>query len=99
MLLATITLAGSGSGAGRRGRRGADVAGHRVGAYDASFVPTASDFARLDPRFRLPDAVRGRVPAYADYGFAVFKLRKGEAEVHPLARRAGTEARDPSPAW
>jgi hypothetical protein len=58
-----------------------------VGAYDASFVPAIADFARLDARFRLPDAVLGRVPAYSDYGFAVFKLRKGEAEVHPLALR------------
>jgi hypothetical protein len=52
------------------------LAVHRVGAYDASFVPAIADFARLDPRFRLPDAVLGRVPAYADYGFAVFQLRK-----------------------
>ena len=60
---------------------------HKVGAFDASFVPAIADFARLDARFRLPDAVLGRVPAYSDYGFAVFKLRKGEAEVHPLALR------------
>ena len=65
---------------------------HRVGAYDASFVPAASDFGRLDERFRLPDAVLDRVPAYNDYGFAVFKLRKGAGEVHPLALRFITRA-------
>src|SRR6476469_9834559 len=63
------------------------LAVQRVGAYDASFVSAIADFARLDPRFRLPDAVLGRMPAYADYGFAVFQLRKGEAEVHPMALR------------
>jgi hypothetical protein len=67
---------------------------HRVGAFDASFVPAVADFARLDPRFRLPDAVLDRVPAYGDYGFAVFRLRKGEAEVHPLALRFITRAPD-----
>ena len=67
---------------------------HRVGAYDASFVPAIADFARLDPRFRLPDAVLGRMPAYADYGFAVFQLRKGEAEVHPMALRFMTRSPD-----
>ena len=80
---------------------GAAVAGaastlvvRRVGAYDASFIPAIADFARLDPRFRLPDAVLTRVPAYADYGFAVFQLRKGEAEVHPMALRFITRTPD-----
>jgi hypothetical protein len=63
------------------------LAVQRVGAYDASFVPAVADFARLDPRFRLPDAVLRGFPVYDDYGFAVFKLRKGEGEVHPLALR------------
>jgi hypothetical protein len=66
---------------------------HKVGAYDASFAPGIADFTRLDARFRIPDAVLDRVPTYSDYGFAVFKLRKGEADVHPLALRFVT--RDP----
>ncbi len=45
---------------------------HRVGSFHASFVPSIADFARLDERFRLPDAVWG--PRYADWGFAVFEL-------------------------
>jgi hypothetical protein len=56
-----------------------------VGSYEASFVPTVKDFARLDERFRLPQATWDGLPAYKDYGFAVFKLKKGETKVHPMA--------------
>ena len=58
-----------------------------VGAYQASFVPSPADFARLDPRFRLPDAVIASVPAYADWSFCVFQLRASArpAQVHPMA--------------
>ena len=57
-----------------------------VGAYDASFVPTVKDFERLDPRFRLPAETWNALPLYADYGFAVFKLKPGtHEEVHPMA--------------
>lgn len=47
---------------------------HRVGSFDASFVPTIDDFERLDPRFRLAPAVWAALPRYADWGFAVFVL-------------------------
>lgn len=57
----------------------------QVGAYDASFVPTLKDFERLDPRFRLDDKVWESLPQYEDYGFAVFKFRKGSLKSHPLA--------------
>lgn len=57
----------------------------QVGAFEASFVPSVKDFERLDARFRLPMDVWKSLPQYADYGFAVFKLRKGEHEVHPMA--------------
>jgi hypothetical protein len=56
-----------------------------VGAFNASFVPTVNDFGRLDAQFRLPDAVWKKVGDYAGYGFAVFKLRKGKSEPHPMA--------------
>lgn len=46
-----------------------------VGQYEASFVPTAADFSRLDQRFRLPSGFLEALPAYADYGFAVFRLK------------------------
>jgi hypothetical protein len=48
---------------------------HDVGAFEASFVPTLSDFGRLDARFRLPQSAWETLPAYRDYGFAVFKLK------------------------
>lgn len=62
----------------------------RVGSFDASFVPSIADFARLDPQFRLDDAVWKSLPQYKDFGFAVFKLRKGSNHVHPMAFRFPT---------
>ncbi|BCX48649.1 hypothetical protein HAHE_25570 [Haloferula helveola] len=56
-----------------------------VGSFEASFVPTAADFDRLDKRFSIPKATWDKIPVYADYGFAVFKLKKGENEAHPMA--------------
>ncbi len=58
---------------------------HSVGSFEASFVPTVKDFARLDARFRLPDGTWDKLPAYAEYGFAVFKLKKGNQKIHPMA--------------
>jgi len=48
---------------------------HVVGDFDASFVPAIEDFDRLDERFRLPGTAWDALPGYADWGFAVFKLR------------------------
>lgn len=56
-----------------------------VGNFEASFVPRSGDFDRLDPRFSIPKATWDKLPLYQDYGFAVFKLRKGEQTVHPMA--------------
>jgi hypothetical protein len=56
-----------------------------VGSFEASFVPAIKDFARLDERFRLPTSVWEKLPQYKDYGFAVFKLKKGASKVHPMA--------------
>src|SRR5690348_8482874 len=47
---------------------------HDVGDYEASFVPSLDAFDRLDERFRIPRHVWAQIPAYTDYGFAVFKL-------------------------
>ncbi|MCH7229073.1 hypothetical protein [Haloferula sp. A504] len=57
----------------------------QVGAFEASFVPGPTDFDRLDPRFSIRKDIWDKIPVYADYGFAVFKLRKGEHEAHPMA--------------
>lgn len=61
------------------------LAVHDVGSFEASFVPCVADFSRLDPRFQLTDEIWGDLPAYADYGFAVFKLKPGAKSVHPMA--------------
>jgi hypothetical protein len=60
---------------------------HKVGAFEASFVPSLADFDRLDPRFRIPEGTIDKVPAYRDWGFAVFRLAAtaGLAAVHPMA--------------
>lgn len=57
----------------------------RVGSFDASFVPTVSDFSRLDDRFRLPGEVWENLPEYKKWGFAVFKLRPDADTVHPMS--------------
>lgn len=57
----------------------------KVGSFEASFVPGLADFARLDPRFRLEDKVWKKLPQYATWGFAVFKLRKDATTIHPMA--------------
>lgn len=67
---------------------------HRVGSFIASYVPSRADFARLDPRFRLPDALFDAVPHYADYGFAVFQLAPGKVTIHPMALSFPTRAPD-----
>ena len=56
-----------------------------IGAYEASFVPSHADFSRLDPRFRLPEGAWEKLPQYRDHGFAVFKLKEGHHDIHPMA--------------
>jgi hypothetical protein len=56
-----------------------------VGSFEASFVPAIKDFARLDERFRLPATVWDSLPQYKESGFAVFKLKKGAKQIHPMA--------------
>ncbi|HUS36026.1 MAG TPA: hypothetical protein VM680_11810 [Verrucomicrobiae bacterium] len=50
------------------GGGGRSLAVQKVGAYDASFVPTIADFLRLDERFRLPDETWKKLPAYKEWG-------------------------------
>jgi hypothetical protein len=56
-----------------------------VGSFEASFVPQVKDFSRLDERFRLPIDVWDKLPKYKEFGFTVFKLKKGASKVHPMA--------------
>ena len=58
---------------------------HEVGSFEASWVPTLSDFNQLDGRFKLPAEIWDQLPQYANYGFAVFKLKAGEKSLHPMA--------------
>ena len=64
---------------------GPKLAVHDVGSFEASFVPTLADFARLDPRFALPPQTWDALPGYRDWGFAVFKLKPYAGAVHPMA--------------
>ncbi|MGE0495009.1 MAG: hypothetical protein AB7S38_37725 [Vulcanimicrobiota bacterium] len=65
-----------------------------VGSFEASYVPQLKDFERLDPRFRLDATVWAQLPDYADYGFAVFKLKAGNLEVHPMGLKFTTRFPD-----
>lgn len=55
-----------------------------VGDFEASFVPRAKDFERLDERFRVPPTTWDALPVKG-FAFAVFKLKKGAQKVHPMA--------------
>jgi len=57
----------------------------QVGDFEASYVPTEKDFARLDARFQLPAGAWQKLPSYKTYGFAVFKLKPGLQSVQPMA--------------
>jgi MYXO-CTERM domain-containing protein len=63
----------------------APLAVHEVGDYVATFVPSRMDFTRVDPQFQIPTSVWDRIPAYADYGFAVFQLKELSGTPHPIA--------------
>ena len=62
-----------------------------VGNYIASFVPTLSDFDRLDSKFKLPDEIWAKIPSYEKFGFAVFQLAAGSLKPHPMAFEFQTE--------
>lgn len=55
-----------------------------VGAFEASWVPTLADFDRVDARFRIDAGIWRKLPGYERMGFAVFKLKPGRQEVHPM---------------
>ena len=65
---------------------------HDVGDFIASFVPSVKDFARVDARFVISKDVWDRIPAYADYGFAVFQLKELAGTPHPIALEVDTRS-------
>lgn len=68
---------------------------HTVGAFEASFVPKIADFSRLDPRFTIDASVWEALPEYADYGFAVFKLKASQGWLSRMLGRPDTRAIHP----
>jgi hypothetical protein len=70
-------------------RHGLEV--FEVGNYIASFVPTMSDFDRLDSKFTLPNEIWAKIPGYENFGFAVFQLAAGSLKPHPMAFEFQTE--------
>jgi hypothetical protein len=70
-----------------RSRGAATLQVHDVGDFAASIVPQLDDFDRLDRRFRIPRNVWDRLPAYRDYGFAVFKLKGSSGGLTGIFRR------------
>ncbi|MBM4365506.1 MAG: hypothetical protein FJ102_04775 [Deltaproteobacteria bacterium] len=77
----------------RNGTGLAPLAVQEIGDFVGSFVPTQADFVRLDPRFRIAPEVWAGLPAYADFGFAVFQLKHG-GKAHPMAFRFRTRSVD-----
>jgi hypothetical protein len=67
---------------------------HEVGDFIASFVPKVDDFDRLDPAFSIKKEVWNKIPAYSDYGFAVFQLKQRSGTPHPIAFEFDTRLRD-----
>ncbi len=67
---------------------------HEVGQFVASFVPSLSDFDRLDPQFVIPKESWDKIPEYSDYGFAVFQLKELSGKPHPMAFEFPTRFRD-----
>lgn len=67
---------------------------HQAGDFEASFVPRLQDFHRLDPRFRIDESIWEALPAYRDWGFAVFQLRDlGGAKPSFWSRLFGKQTR------
>jgi MYXO-CTERM domain-containing protein len=67
---------------------------HEVGDFVASFVPSVSDFSRIDPRFVIAKDIWAAIPEYADYGFAVFQLKSLAGTPHPIAFEFDTRMPD-----
>ena len=67
---------------------------HKVGQFEASFVPTINHFQKLDPRFSISKNIWNKIPDYADYGFVVFQLHELSGEPHPMAFEFSTRLTD-----
>ncbi len=91
-----VAVAAAGSWSGTRGGTKSALPVERVGAFEASYVPSFVDFTRLDQRFRLPATAWTALESrYRDFGFAVFQLHAGGQRPHPMAFRFVRAARVP----
>ena len=67
---------------------------HKVGQFEASFVPSINHFQKLDPRFSISKNIWNKIPDYSDYGFVVFQLHELSGEPHPMAFEFRTRLTD-----
>jgi hypothetical protein len=81
----------------RGGEKSARLAVQQVGAFEASFVPSAADFDRLDPRFAIASDVWRGIPSVAGFGFVVFRLRTPPDARGFLARTFGGPRSEATP--
>jgi hypothetical protein len=52
--------------------------------FEAQYLPTASHLERLDAAYRPPPEVLLQLPQYADFGFAVIRIRRGRQQLRPV---------------
>jgi hypothetical protein len=67
---------------------------HKVGKFEASFVPSINHFEKLDPRFSISKNIWNKIPDYSNYGFVVFQLNELSGEPHPMAFEFSTRLTD-----
>lgn len=67
------------------GYRSLKLTTHKIGSFDAVYIPTLNDFNRVDTRFKLDSSIWDQLPQYENYSFVVFKLRNGHYKAHPMA--------------
>ncbi len=87
----TRSMHGDGPMPSSAGIQSATLTVYHVGDFEASFVPSVKDFDRLDQQFRLPPGAFKKLPGYKTFGFAVFKLKAGVQNVHPMALEFRTD--------
>lgn len=59
---------------------------HQVGNFEASFMPSIGDLAKLDSRFVISEGVWTALrQKHRSFGFVVVRLKPGAMSIHPLA--------------
>ncbi len=86
----TLTLGHSGPVPAAGGRAKLEVV--QVGSFEATYVPSLSDFDRVDDRFKIAPEIWVKMPEYSDYAFVVFQFKAGAQKIHPMAFSFATRA-------